>query len=55
MTKKEMARRTYTNVSKKARKEQIKSQRGETFVGCRPTYFSDKTKYNRKKLEKIVY
>nr|WP_318661128.1 hypothetical protein [uncultured Treponema sp.] len=55
MTKKEIARASYTNISKRARKEQTKANRGETFVGCRSTYFADKTKYNRKRLEKIEY
>lgn len=55
MTKKQMAKVTYTNISKKARKEQSKAKRGETFVGCRPTYFEDKTKYNRKRLGKVEY
>lgn len=50
---KKMMRATYTNISKRARKEKVRAERGETFVGCRPTYFADKTKYNRKKLEKI--
>lgn len=53
MTKKQIAKATYTNISKRARKEQAKAQRGETFVGCRPIRFADKTKYNRKKLEKV--
>ena len=53
MTKKQIAKTAYTNISKKARKEQVKAQRGETFVGCRPTRFADKTKYNRKRLEKV--
>ena len=26
----------------------IENQRGETFIGFRPTTFKDKTKYNRK-------
>ena len=53
MTKKELKKSTYINISKKARKEKIKAQRGETFVGSRPTFFADKTKYNRKKFKKI--
>jgi hypothetical protein len=37
----------------------IESRRGDTFVGFRPTYFRDKSKYNRKaeksRLRKEVY
>lgn len=52
MTKKKMERANYVNVSKRERKEKIKSERGETFVGCRPTFFADKTKYSRKQKHK---
>ncbi len=52
MTKKQISKATYVNISKKERKEIIKANRGETFVGCRPAYFADKTKYNRKKFKK---
>lgn len=52
MTKKKMERANYVNISKRERKEKIKSERGETFVGCRPTYFADKTKYSRKQKHK---
>lgn len=54
MTKKQISKTTYVNISKKERKEIIKANRGETFVGCRPAYFADKTKYNRKKLKKVL-
>ena len=53
MSKKKLAKASYTNISKKARKEKIAADRGETFVGCRPTYFKDKTKYDRKRFKKI--
>lgn len=49
MTKKAMAKAMYVNVSKKKRKEQAKENRKGTFEGYRPTYFKDKTKYNRQK------
>lgn len=52
MTKKQLERTNYVNISKRERKEKIKSERGETFVGCRPTYFADKTKYSRKQKHK---
>lgn len=55
MTKKQLAKANYTNVSKRVRKEKVKENRGETFVGCRPAYFKDKTKYDRKRLGKVEY
>lgn len=53
MTKKQLEKSTYVNISKKARKEKIKAERGETFIGSRPAFFADKTKYNRKKLKRV--
>ena len=55
MTKKKMNKATYVNVSKKKRKEQAKENRGDTFEGYRPTYFKDKTKYNRQKNKKLIW
>ena len=42
-------------MTRKARQERqikeklnIKNRRGDTFVGCRPTVYADKTKYGKK-------
>lgn len=53
MTKKTIDKANYVNISKKKRKELAKLNRGDTFEGYRPTYFKDKTKYNRQKYKKI--
>lgn len=51
MTKKELARATYVNKSKKARKEEASEGRKD-WTGFRSTVYADKTKYNRKKMKK---
>lgn len=51
MTRKELARTTYVNISKKQRKEEANKNRKD-WTGLRPVYFADKTKYNRKKFSK---
>lgn len=55
MTKKAIEKANYVNISKKKRKELAKANRGETFTGFRPTFFKDKTKYNRQQYKKIDY
>ena len=52
MTKKEIKRATYINKSKKQRKEEAKKNR-EDWVGLRPTFYKDKTKYNRQRDKKV--
>ena len=52
MTKKEIERATYVNKSKKQRKEEAKKNR-EDWVGLRPTFYKDKTKYNRQRDKKV--
>lgn len=55
MTKKALDKANYVNISKKKRKELAKANRKDTFEGFRPTYFKDKTKYNRQAYKKIDY
>lgn len=55
MTKKAMEKANYVNISKKKRKELAKANRKDTFEGYRPTFFKDKTKYNRQKYKKFEY
>lgn len=52
MTKKEMERTTYINKSKKQRKEEAKKNRID-WIGLRPAFYKDKTKYNRQRDKKI--
>lgn len=53
MTKREIERATYVNESKKKRKEKAKKNRAD-WVGLRPAYYKDKTKYDRKKFKKVL-
>lgn len=53
MTKKELARATYINESKKMRKEKASENRTE-WTGYRSTVYKDKTKYDRKKFKKVL-
>ena len=53
MTKKEIERATYINESKKKRKEKAQKDR-KGWTGFRSTVYQDKTKYNRKKLKKVL-
>lgn len=53
MTKKELEKAIYVNESQKKRKEKT-AQNRQTWVGIRPTVFSDKKKYNRQKFKKIL-
>lgn len=55
MTKKAIDKANYVNISKKKRKELAKLNRGDSFEGFRPTFFKDKTKYNRQKYKKFDY
>ena len=55
MTKKAIEKANYVNISKKKRKELAKANRVDSFEGYRPTFFKDKTKYNRQKYKKIEY
>ena len=52
MTKKELARATYVNESKKKRKEKTSAHR-KNWTGIRPVIHKDKTKYNRQKNKQI--
>lgn len=53
MTKREIERATYVNESKKKRKEKASEGRKE-WTGFRSTYYTDRTKYNRKKFKKVL-
>lgn len=53
MTKKEIERMLYVNESKKRRKEKASEGRKD-WTGLRPVVYKDKTKYDRKKMKKIL-
>ena len=53
MTKQEISRIVYVNESKKRRKEKASKNRKD-WNGLRPAVYQDKTKYNRKKLKKLL-
>jgi hypothetical protein len=53
MTKKTIERALYINESKKRRKEKASKNRKD-WVGMRPAYYQDKTKYNRKSYKEIL-
>ena len=36
------------------KKKPIKKERGDTFVGFRPTFFKDKSKYDRQKGKQLL-
>lgn len=53
MTKQEISRIIYVNEPKKRRKEKASKNRKD-WTGLRPAVYQDKTKYNRKKLKKLL-